>query len=434
MRAVLPLVLLFSCSATAAAAQATDTPPPVHLIPGWADGPAKDGVTLGLEYKAEVAGNVSGGRKHGLDYSHLVIGTADLDAGKLWGAKGLKIHAALVNVAGNSLSTDALGDNLLGVQDAFVPDVTVGARLAWLYAEQSLFQDRLSLAAGRLPVHRDIARSGFYCRFMSTAICGGPHTLPAQVAFTDLPFATWGARAQVKLPAGFSATAGAYEVNPKHGGPAGLNWSTSGSTGTLYPVELTFEPGGAKAHLPGHYKLGWMYDSSAYPDLAEDAAGRPLPLTGAPGRMHRGRPTGYALFDQMLARHGKGEANGLVAFGGFVRSDPATFRLAQLSFLGLSDQGLLASRPKDIAGLLLAHARVSHSLTRTEALEQSLALPLTGGVDGVQRDEWVVEANYAVHVKDGLTVMPDVQWVRWPGAIRRHGDALVLGGRLDVKF
>lgn len=431
LRAV-SLGLLMSLAAAAAAAEPTDQPPPEHLLKGWSDGLAAKGVDLGLEYKAEVVGNVSGGRERGIDYSHLVIGTADLDGGKLWGAKGLKIHTALVSVAGNSLSSDALGDNLLAVQDAFVPDVTVGARLAWLYAEQSLYDDKLSIAAGRLPVHRDYARSGFYCRFMTTAICGGPHTLPAQVSFTDLPFATWGARVRVKLPAGFSAQAGAYEVNPLHGGPSGFNWSTSKSTGTLYPVELTFEPGGGKAALPGHYKLGWMYDTSTYPDLFDDAMGRPIAVTGAPGRPHRGRPTAYALFDQMLVRHGKGPTAGLTAFGGFVATDPATFKLAQLSFVGLSDEGLLASRPKDVAGLLVAHTHVSHSLTRTEELQAAMGQPLESG--GVQHDEWVVEANYAVHLRDGLSVMPDVQFVRWPGAVRERGDALVLGVRLDAHF
>lgn len=425
-----PLVL----APLAAAAEPTDEPPPQHLISGWSDPFSAKGIDLGLEYKGEVSGDLSGGRRSLVDYSHLVIGTVDVDAGKLWGVQGLKLHGALVNVAGNSLSTDALGDNVLAVQDAFVPDVTVGARLSWLYAEQSLWDDKINVAAGRLPVHRDYARSGFYCRFMSTAICGGPHTLPAQVSFTDLPFATWGARVRVKLPAAFSIQAGAYEVNPKRGGPSGFNWSTSGSTGTLYPIELTFEPGGDKARLPGHYKLGWMYDSSSYPDLFEDAAGRPIAVTGLPGREHRGRPTAYFLFDQMLTRTGKGPTAGLALFGGVVGTDPATFRMKRLSFLGLSDEGLIRSRPKDATGLLVAHVQMSRSLRLTQTIEQGLGKPLTDGVDGPQRDEWVVEANYAVHVKNGLTLMPDVQWVRWPGGIRAHGDALVLGARADVHF
>ncbi|MFC3069099.1 carbohydrate porin [Phenylobacterium soli] len=415
-------------------ADSPSKPPAEHLLGDWAAGPAATGVELSLEYKGEVVGNLSGGHGHGLDYSHLILGEAALDGAKLWNLKGFKLYAAFANVAGNSLSADTLGDDFLAVQDAYVPNVTVGARLAWLYGEQSFAGDRVNVAAGRLPVHRDFARSDFYCRFMSTAICGGPHTLPAQPAFTDLPFATWGARAQVKLGGGLSTTLGAYEVNPKHGGPSGLNWSTGGSTGTLYPVELAFAPGGKSARLPGHYKLGWMYDTSAYPDLYADAAGQPIAVSGRPGRSHRGRPTGYALFDQMLVRHGRGKTAGLVAFGGYVRSDPATFRLAQLSFLGLSDEGLVASRPKDVAGLLVAHTQVSSSLSRTERLQAALGEPFTGGVDGVQRSEWVVEANYAVHVRDGLTLMPDVQWVRWPGAIRGHGDALVLGARADIHF
>jgi len=434
LRLSLSVASCLALTAGEAAAQATDQPKPEHLISGWSDGPAADGVELGLEYKAEAAGNISGGVRRAVDYSHLLIGTADLDGGKLWGAKGFKVHAALVNVAGNSLSADALHDRLLAVQDAYIPDVTVGVRLAWLYAEQSLWGDRVNVAAGRLPVHRDYAKSGFYCEFMSTAICGGPHTLPAQAAFTDLPFATWGARAQVKLGQQVTVEGGVYEVNPDRGGPSGFDWSTSDSTGTLYPIELTFQPGGPKAHLPGNYKLGWMYDTSSYPDLLEAELGGTVAQAGGPGREHRGRPTAYATFDQMVARHGDGAANGLVVFGGFVATDPRTTILAQLSFLGLADQGLLSSRPKDTAGLLVSHTKVSHDLTEAEQLEAALSEPLSGGADGVQRDEWVVEANYAFHIRDGLSLMPDIQYVRWPDGVRRHGDAAVLGARLDVHF
>jgi len=55
---------------------------------GWSDDLSDRGYELGLEYKAEVAGDLSGGLRRGLDHSHLLIAMADLDGQKLWGLNG----------------------------------------------------------------------------------------------------------------------------------------------------------------------------------------------------------------------------------------------------------------------------------------------------------------------------------------------------------
>jgi porin len=415
-----------------------ETPPEEHLAGDWGGLRASlhdKGVDLSLEYKGEVSANISGGLSRGVDYAHLATLKADVDWGKLAGAEGFSTHIAFSNYEGESLSRDRLGDEVLAVQDAYIPGPRVVGRLDWLYAEQKLWNDRLDLAAGRMPVHLDYAKNpGLYCHFLSTSICGGPHTLPAQTAFTDLPFATWGGRAKLDLTRRVYVLGGAYEVNPDHGGRYGFDWSTRDATGVLLPLEVGFEPEIGASRLPGHYKLGFMYDSSRYPDLLLDTNGVPFAVSGRAPRRDRGRPTLYALADQMIVRHGKGPTNGLVLMAGAVRSDPSTFYLADLVFAGLVDQGVFRARPKDSLGLLVASAHISGELNMTQQLDEALGLPIANAAPGPQSHEWVFEANYAVHVTDGLSLQPDVQYVRRPDAVGLIPSAWVLGLRTDIHF
>jgi porin len=415
-----------------------EQPPEEHLAGTWGglrSSLEAEGVTLSLEYKADVSANVSGGASQGVDYAHLIILKGDLDWGKLAGAKGLSTHIAFSNYAGDSLSRDHLGDDVLAVQDAYIPGRRVAARLDWLYVEEKLMGGKLDIAGGRIPVHLDFAKNpDLYCQFLTTAICGGPHTLPAQVSFTDLPFSTWGARAKLETGRTVYLLAGVYEVNPRHGGPYGFDWSTRESTGVLLPVEAGFEPKLGASAMPGHYKLGYMYDTSRYPDLLLDANGAPFPVSGLPPQRHRGRPTLYALADQMVVRHGQGPSNGLVLMAGAVHSDPSTFYLADLIFGGLTDQGVIKSRPKDTLGLLVAVADVSDDLSNAQALDQTLGLPIANGAPAPQTHETVFEANYTIHLVTGLGLTLDAQYVDKPDATSRIPSALVLGFRTDIHF
>ena len=81
----------------------------------------------------------------------------------------------------------------------------------------------------------------------------------------------------------------------------------------------------------------------------------------------------------MIARHGKGDTNGVVLMAGFVHSDPRDSQLANSAFAGLVDQGLIAGRPDDTAGLVVAYSDVSDSLVATQRLQQPAGLPLNQG-------------------------------------------------------
>ena len=198
-------------------------------------------------------------------------------------------------------------------------------------------------------------------------------------------------------------------------------------------MEARGTPSFRSGDLPGHYKAGFAYDTSDYDDNYRDRAGRPFVLGRTPPLKHRSHKSLYLLADQMIARHGEGDTNGLILIAGFVHSDPRDSQLANSAFAGLVDQGLIAGRPDDTAGLVVAYADVSDSLIATQRLQQALGLPLSKA-DAVQSHEMVIEADYEATIDKHFKLMPDVQYVIRPGAANTHRNALVVGARLTAQF
>ena len=86
-------------------------------------------------------------------------------------------------------------------------------------------------------------------------------------------------------------TTGVYEVNQGLYSYAnfrtGFKFDTSQDSGVYLPVEIGWEPSFGAAELPGHYKIGFGYDtSSSYRNFANCARRDGLP--GCAPRTHRG--------------------------------------------------------------------------------------------------------------------------------------------------
>jgi porin len=88
---------------------------------------------------------------------------------------------------------------------------------------------------------------------------------------------------------------------------------------------------------------------------------------------------------------------------------------------GFSLTGLLARRPKDEAGIAFALAGSSAHARR---LQRQLGAPIA-------RNEWSIEATYALKLADWLTIQPDIQYLLNP-AFERERKALVGGVRVTV--
>jgi porin len=404
-----------------------------HLFGDW--GGARTwlldhGINVELDYLTESAGNVSGGRSQGFDYSGQVGLEIDLDFAKIANLPGFSTHTMIVQGNGRNLSRDYLGDSIGTVQEIYGGRGNVLAHMVYTYAEQELANNRIDLAGGWLPVGTYFASSPLNCDFMNVLGCGNPHPLPNYPGEPDWPAANWGAQIRVLPTRGTYVMAGVFEVNPNNGGISGWSWGQSGATGVSIPVEAGWVPRFGGNNLVGHYKFGFDEDSSSYPKLLNAATGSAAQVSG--------RREYYFLFDQMLARIGPGETNGLILLGGYVHADSAVSPLSDHAYVGWVSSAGFLGRPKDGFGMKFDYIKMSSALTQAQELEQELGQPLNGaGIGpafGVQTHEETLEAEYTAVVYSGVSVMPDVQYIMRPGATTTFHNAWVLGFRTNIQF
>jgi len=412
-----------------------------HLFGDW--GGARTwlqdrGIDLRMNYLTESAGNVTGGKAKGFDYSGQVALEIDLDFAKIANLPGFAVHSMIVQGNGRSTCQDYIKDDLDAVQEIYGGRGNVIAHLVYMYGEWASANNRVDVAAGWIPVGTYFASSPLYCDFMNVIICGNPHPLPVYNGELDWPTGTWGAQIRFLPTPQTYVMAGAFEMAPDFGGASGWDLSPKTATGVSIPVEVGWVPSFGRDGLVGHYKFGFDVDTSDYPDQYVDQNGNPIALSGLPGVERRGRNMYYVMIDQMLARSGQGDTAGLVAFAGWVHADQNVSPLSTHFFAGVVDTAEAIGRPQDTFGFNWNWFAVSSALTRTQELESEFGLPLTGGglgpAYGIQTHEQTLELMYTAQVYRGVSVMPDLQYIIHPGATPGIHNALALGLRTNVQF
>ena len=421
--------------------QAIDAAPVERLFDDWGGLQPflqSRGVNLQFNALTEFAGNVTGGTHLGSSFANQIGFSTDINWERLAGLTGLSTHTIIVNRSGSSLS-HSIGDNLLPIQEIYGSGGNVAFHLVSAYAQETLYDGQLDIALGRMNVENDFASSSLYCGFMNNGLCGDPKALPGgDIGHSAYPEGVWSLRVRVKPTSDTYVASGVYEVNQglytdKYF-RSGWKWfDTSQDSGVYIPVEAAWLPRFGPDELPGHYKLGFGYDtSSTYKDFTN-----PLAVAGVPGyttQFHTGNFQGWALADQMLIRNRPGDDQGLIALAGFIQNDPNNTQYARQYYAALLDRGFWDARPRDGAGILFLYVDVSDRLAAVESIEQSLGLPLSNNATGVQSHEMILELNYDVHVYRGVHFQPDFQYVFRPNAQSNIHDAAVLGFRARVEF
>ncbi|MHC2283454.1 carbohydrate-selective porin OprB [Bradyrhizobium diazoefficiens] len=129
----------------------------------------EQGIELGLTLGNESVGNVTGGSRNTAANAGQLWFGAKLDMGKLAGIPGGTVGLTLVDRFGKNLNTEADIPALQLTNEVFGRGNIL--RLTQLYYSQKLFDDRLELKGGRLPVGSDF----FFglCEFINLTFCGG---------------------------------------------------------------------------------------------------------------------------------------------------------------------------------------------------------------------------------------------------------------------
>lgn len=394
------------------------------------------GVHVFAHLHEEADGNFHGGWRKGATDAGEVGVEFDVDWKKLTRNNFFKnfwTHTLIVNGHGQNMSTKYLHDGIAGVQKIYGFRGDVALHLVYMYGEQSLMKDHLILNAGWIPPGTFFAASPLFCMYMSVGMCGNPSPGKYLPGNRDWPSGNLSFVARFRPTKETYIMSGAFAVSPHtyNGGRSGWAWAQDGLGKFSTPIEVGWLPKFGKHQLQGHYKFGYDYDNSSYPDLYSDIYGQPWVLTHNPKRRRAGQNIMWFIADQMLVRHGDGPTNGLIALGGWMWADGKTSAMSDHAWGGLVESGSAWGRPLDSIGVLYQWFHMSRTSRRQQevAYNAGKAFPQNqwGPVWGIQSHESVYELFYNAHMTPGISIQPDFQYINRPGATTRYHDAATFG-------
>jgi porin len=389
-----------------------------------------DGVDLGLDYLGEYAHNTSGGVRQTDAFADQIHLHAAFDFQKLWGWTGGSLHVDINNRNGDQIDAKAKLGTLLESQEIYGGGSV--NRLTRFYLEQSLWDGLVDLKFGRMDIGVDFFP--FACNFQNLGFCGA---LPGWISkgVDAWPLAQTGGVIALNPSTAWTIKFGGFEVNPNNALTSqGVKLSVPGpNIGTLMLAQVDWHTNLATAAdgqpLSGTWSVGGWRNTAQYDkaylsvDGIEDVLGANTPL------MQSSVSGSYFMGQQQITHNGTG--GGLSVFGNIVQADPNTDLIDQMIDIGLLFNGPFASRPDDRLGFAIGRNRVSTQVANAERLVNAAglgSLPVQSGY------EYVTELNYQFQLWHGLSLMPNVQYIRHPGGTSANHDATVLGLRFVAKF
>lgn len=354
-------------------------------------------------------GNPYGGLSQSFtDYS-MFCADLKLDTEKLINLPGGEFHIGFAVNFGTQLSQRYVG-NVFPIQSSDV--APPGPRLTNLSYTQSLFDDKLSLRAGRLAIDslygEEFAASEYFRAMTSVAFNAIPFAIfynsPGAFGY---PATTWGARAKFAPVEEFYAMAGIYNGDPDVGlaNRYGVDFTFDGPPFGIGEIGWKRNQSADATGLPGNLKLGGFvlggsaagFDSSS---SSEDRYGF------------------YVVGDQALVRFGNATSKRhLGVFGSFVLApDESVSPMPYYFSTGLVAYGPLDSRPKDFLTLGLAYGAYSDQLRPRKLYEATL------------------EISYGIQVLPGLIIQPGAQILVNPGGSTSTPSAMAIGLNAIVSF
>src|ERR1700743_2602203 len=172
----------------------------------------EQGIDLGLTLGNESVGNLSGGDRNAPANAGQLWFGAKLDMAKLVGIQGGTVGITVVQRFGTNLNDEAGIPSLQLTNEVFGRGNIL--RLTELYYSQKLFDDRLELKGGRLPVGSDF----FFgqCEFINLTFCGGqPGNIQGGYIF-NFPVSQWAGLAHFNITKEVQISAGVYDANPTY--------------------------------------------------------------------------------------------------------------------------------------------------------------------------------------------------------------------------
>lgn len=188
-----------------------------------------------------------------------------------------------------------------------------------------------------------------------------------------------------------------------------VDWFDEGDFDLLHQWQFMARPFGK----PGIYTIGAAYRDKEQLTIEQPASGE-TKTTDSDLAF-------YANFNQWLYQDPANPHQGIGVFGRFGASDGDVNIIERHYSLGVSLDGMIPFRPKDVFGIVGWYNKFSDDLPDT---------PLVDISDSSKG----FEAYYRIQVAPWLQVSPDVQYLIDPGIVEGNDDTLVLGLRTLVHF
>jgi porin len=410
------------------------------------------GLTFGLQDINEVLGNVSGGTRQGADYDGVTLFGVALDTQKAGAWDGGTFNIDALNIRGRNISTD----NLLNLQTASGFLASPTTRLWEVWYQQSFLGGKLDVKLGQQSLDQEFTTSQYAALFINTAM--GWAVLPSLDLYAGgpaYPLSSLGVRLRAQPADDVTALLGVFDDNPP-GGPFNADSQLLGTTrwggnfslrtGALvigevqYAINPLDKDGKTTNGLPGTYKLGFWYDTGAFPDPHFDNAGLSLANPASTGTplMHRDNYSIYGVVDQMVWHPAPDSPRSLGVFARLMGA-PADRNLISFGAdAGISLKGPLPTRDNDTFAVGFGVAKISgaaQAFDRDTAFFSGTALP-------VRSVETFIEVTYQAQVSGWWQLQPDFQYVFRPGGgivnpanpPQRIGNEAILGMRSIVTF
>lgn len=356
---------------------------------------------LGVSYTADVTGTISGGlARRGRVLDDLQV-AADLDLHKAVGWKGATAHVLLLNNSGATPNDDA--GTLQGVDNIEV--TRQRARLFEAWVEQSL-GDKGSVRAGLYDLNSEFYANDSAGLLLAPAFGigseladtgpNGPSIFPSTALAVR---ARWTPSAHVYVQAAvLNANAGVL------GDPGGVH--TAFDNGVLVIAEAGWQ---------GRGKVG--FGTWRYTDKQDDI--RVVTPAGDP--VHATAKGAYVLLERRLTGGDEGRKTMAFARLGVSDGDTTTFRGGWQA--GLLVEHVFERRPDSAFSVGVNQAFLSGKF-RDNALDAGQRLT---------HAESAIEVTYSDRIGP-VTIQPDLQYVKDPGADGGVGHALVAIVRFGVAF
>jgi porin len=426
--AVVALAFLPAAVGTVTPARAADHDHAAHgPLAEWLEGEYATGDWGGLRTTLEDTGiifdgsyttnimavrNGNAGSGDGWDYAGLLQFGVTLDFERLADLPGFSIYASGAWSSGQDLSERKVG-NLFAVQQVYTGREI---RLSQLYAQQTLFNDGLTVKVGRLTTEADFLASDIYTNYVSGGINGVPSNVPgSNFGFTTAPFAQWGAVVAIEPVEHLRLAFGVYNADEKT-----IDDKRNGTRFTLDPEDGVFAIGEASYawHQPEEDEKGEVKAAEGLPGMAK------VGIFGESGdredfkdaRQKDGNPGFYLSLEQMVYREPGTVDEGLTPWAVATFQPRQSINELPVFFgAGLVYKGLIPGRDEDRAAVGFYFGQLSGDIN-------------TGG------SEKVLEINYTVQLTPWFYVRPDLQLVFDPAGVSSASTAVVFGGEIGITF